>query len=97
MNVTNITVNSIQDLLSYSNQEVFGFLPVIFLFGLFIVGVANLTKKYNTAVSIFLTLVFELPIVVMFFLIGMLDSGAILTYILILSMSGVFAYLKKGD
>jgi hypothetical protein len=97
MNITNITVNSIQDLLSYSNQEAFGFLPVIFLFGLFVVGVANLTKKYNTAVSIFLTLVFELPIVVMFFLLGMLNSGAILTYILILSMSGVFAYMKKGD
>jgi hypothetical protein len=97
MNVTNITVNSIQDLVSYSNQEVFGFLPVIFLFGLFVIGVANLNKKYNSAVSIFLTLVFELPIVVMFFLLGMLESWAILTYILILSMSGVFAYVKKGD
>jgi hypothetical protein len=97
MNVTDINVTSIQDLLSYSNQEVFGFLPVIFLFGLFVVGVANLTKKYNTAVSIFLTLVLELPIAVGFFLLGYLDDGAILTYILILSMSGVFAYLKKGD
>jgi len=97
MNITNITVNSIQDLLTYSNQEAFGFLPAIVLFGLFIVGVASLNKRYNTAVSIFLTLVFELPITVMFFLLGMLDSGVILTYILILSMSGVFAYLKKGD
>jgi hypothetical protein len=96
MNITDINVTSIQDLLTYSNQEVFGFLPVIFLLGLFVVGVANLTKKYNTAVSIFLTLVFELPIVVMFFLLGMLDSGAILTYILILSTSAVLAYVK-GD
>jgi len=73
------------------------FLPLIVLFGLFVLGVVNLNKRYNTAVSIFLTLVFELPIVVMFFLLGMFDSGAILTYILILSMSGVFAYMKRGD
>jgi len=65
------------------------------LFGLFVLGVTNLNKKYNTAVSVFLTFVFELPIVVVFFLLGMFDSGAILTYILILSMSGVFAYMKK--
>ena len=97
MNVTNINVTSIQDLLSYSNQEVFGFLPVILLLGLFVIGVVNLNKRYNTAVSIFLTLVFELPLVVMFFLLGMLESGAILTYLLILSMSGVLVYVKKGD
>jgi hypothetical protein len=64
---------------------------------LFVIGVANLNKKYNSMVSIFLTLVFELPIVVMFFLLGMLESWAILTYILILSVSGVLAYIKKGD
>ena len=97
MNITNINVNSIQDLLSLANQEAYGFLPTIILFGLFVLGVVNLNKKYNTAVSIFLTLVLELPIVVMFFLLGMLDGSVILTYILILSMSGVFAYMKKGD
>ena len=97
MNITNITINSLQDFVSVANQETFGFLPIILLFGLFVVGVANLNKRYNTAVSIFLTLVFELPVVIMLFLLNLLSSGAILTYILILSMSGVFAYMKKGD
>jgi hypothetical protein len=97
MNITNITVNSIQDLISMANQEVFGLLPAIVLFGLFIIGVTNLNKKYSTAVSIFLALALELPITIVFFLLGMIDSGVILTYILILSMSGVFAYMKKGE
>jgi len=97
MNITNITINNIQDLITLSHQETYGILPFLILFGIFAVSITYLQKRFNTAVSIFVSLVLELPIVLIFGLLGLVSSGAILIYLLILGMSGVFAFMKKGD
>jgi len=97
MNITNITINNIQDLITLSHQETLGLLPFLILFGIFAVSITYLQKRFNTAVSIFVSLVLELPIVLIFGLLGLVSGGVILIYLLILGMSGVFAFMKKGD
>jgi hypothetical protein len=97
MNITNITINNIQDLIILSHQETLGLLPFLILFGIFAVSITYLQKRFNTAVSIFVSLVLELPIVLVFGLLGLVSGGVILIYLLILGMSGVFAFMKKGD
>jgi hypothetical protein len=97
MNITDLTITGLGDFLSITNAEMGGTLGILLIFMFFGIGFLYLNKKFNTAVSIFLTLSLLLPFATVLFILNLLDSGAFYIYIILLSLSGVFAYLKKGD
>jgi hypothetical protein len=97
MNITNLTIIGIGDLVSVVNQETYGAIGIFTIASLIIVGYIYLNRKYNMAVSIFLSLALALPLLVIEFLIGLITSETIYLYFLLLASSAIFAYMKKGD
>jgi hypothetical protein len=97
VNITNLTVTGLGDFLSIVNGEMYGSFGVLLIFMFFGIGFLYLNKKFNMAVSIFLTMSLLLPFTTALFILNLLDSGAFYVYIILLSLSGVFAYLKRGD
>jgi hypothetical protein len=97
MNITNLTITGIGDLVSIVNQETYSSIGIFTIASLIIVGFIYLNRKYNMAVSMFLSLALALPFLIIEFLIGLVGSEIIYLYFLILASSAVFAYMKKGD
>jgi hypothetical protein len=97
MNITNITMTGIGDLISIVNQETYGAIGIFTIASLIMVGFIYLNRKYNMAVSMFLSLALALPFLIIEFLIGLVGSEIIYLYFLLLASSAVFAYMKKGE
>lgn len=95
MNITNIT--SISDLLIFANKATYGFFGLGIMFLLFTILYLELVKKFNMQVSIFFSLVLLMPVFTILTILGFFDSNAIIVYMLLMGLAGLYAYIKKDE
>ena len=97
MNITNVTITSVKDFVDLVNGETYGALGIFLTASLIMIGYYYLSRKYSMPVSMFLSLSLALPFVVIEYFLGFVGNEVLYLYILLISASAVFAYLKKGD
>jgi hypothetical protein len=97
MNITNITITSVKDFMDIVSSETYGALGIFLTASLIMLGYYYLSRKYSMPVSMFLSLSLAMPFVVIEYFLGFIGNEVLYLYILLISASAVFAYLKKGD
>jgi hypothetical protein len=97
MNITNVTITSVKDFVDLVNVETYGALGIFLTTSLIMIGYYYLSRKYSMPVSMFLSLSLALPFLAIEYFLGLVGNEVLYLYLLLLSASAVFAYLKKGD
>jgi hypothetical protein len=85
------------DFINIVSGETYGALGIFLTASLIMLGYYYLSRKYSMPVSMFLSLSLVLPFLAIEYFLGLVGSGVLYLYLLLLSASAVFAYLKKGD
>ncbi len=93
MNYTNIT--DIYSFLYEINAELYGFLPFGILLLLFAIGYTKALTRFPPLQSIFITLLFLLPLTALFVVIKLLDAQHLVLYLLLLGISAILLIVIK--
>lgn len=95
MNITNIT--TISDLLIFASEQTYGFFGLGILILLYIVLYLNLIKRFNFQVSLFFSFLLLLPVATFLTLLNLFDNLHLFVYLILLGLSGVYAFIKKDE